>query len=114
LEIVSRTIMVEPSHQGVATLATLGDALGEDGMRAAQASWAELIAEVEAKRQGGTCPSDPSFMGRWRSLVETFAGGDPGIMGAAADVPEHWSRGGVLRHGLLMDYVERAMPAGGK
>jgi TipAS antibiotic-recognition domain len=58
------------------------DALGEEGMREAEADWAALIAEAEALRAGGVEPSDPrarAVAQRWGGLVEQFTGGDPAI-----------------------------------
>ena len=57
-------------------------ALGEEGMRRAQAEWAELIAAVEAERAAGTEPADARLdplVERWTGLIDQFTGGDPGI-----------------------------------
>ena len=57
-------------------------ALGEEGMRKAEADWAALIAEAEALRSSGAAPTDPraaELAGRWAALVERFTGGSPGL-----------------------------------
>ena len=58
------------------------NALGEEGMRKAEADWAALIAEAEELRASGAAPTDPrtqALAARWAALVEQFTGGDPGI-----------------------------------
>jgi len=58
------------------------DALGEEGMRQAEADWAALIAEAEELRASGASPTDPraqALAARWAALVAQFTGGDPGI-----------------------------------
>jgi DNA-binding transcriptional MerR regulator len=58
------------------------DALGDDGMRKAQADWAALIAEAEQLRASGAAPTDPraaALAERWAALVAQFTGGDAGI-----------------------------------
>ena len=64
------------------TLVRRREALGPDGVRAAEAAWADLIAEAEAERAAGTDPAAPRMQAiarRWRELIEQFTGGDPGI-----------------------------------
>jgi DNA-binding transcriptional MerR regulator len=63
-------------------LAARREALGEEGIAKAQQDWAELIAALDAEREAGTDPADPRVQelgARWRSLIEAFTGGDPGI-----------------------------------
>ncbi len=63
-------------------LAQRRDALGPDGMRAAEQAWADLIAEAEAERAAGTDPAAPRMQDiarRWRALIEQFTDRDPGI-----------------------------------
>ena len=58
------------------------NALGEEGMRKAEADWAALIAEAEELRASGAAPTDPrtqALAARWAALVEQFTGGDAGI-----------------------------------
>jgi DNA-binding transcriptional MerR regulator len=56
--------------------------VGEERIRAAEAEWQELIAQVRAEMQKGTDPaSEPvqRLARRWRELVNAFTGGNPGI-----------------------------------
>lgn len=57
-------------------------ALGEEGMRAAETEWPELIARVRAEMEKGTDPASETVQAlarRWKELIEAFTGGDPGI-----------------------------------
>lgn len=59
-----------------------GEQLGEDRIRAAEAEWQGLIAQVRAEMDKGTDPaSEPvrRLARRWRELVNAFTGGNPGI-----------------------------------
>jgi DNA-binding transcriptional MerR regulator len=97
------------------TLARQREALGPDGMRAAETAWADLIAEAEAERAAGTDPAAPrmqAIAGRWRDLIERFTGGDPGIRESLGRMyrqegVEKASRGGVSSE--LMAYVGEAL-----
>jgi MerR family transcriptional regulator, thiopeptide resistance regulator len=92
-------------------------ALGEDGLRRAEADWAELIAAVEAERAAGTDPGDPRLdplVERWTGLIEQFTGGDPGIRASLkrmydTEGPERASRGAVRAE--TMAYAKRAIEA---
>lgn len=60
--------------------------LGEDAIKAVEAEWAALFAEVKAELARGTPPDAPAaqaLAARWRDLqartVAGFTGGDPGI-----------------------------------
>ena len=64
-------------------------ALGDAGLRQAEAEWAELIGAVEAERTAGTDPADPKLdplVERWTGLIEQFTGGDPGDRRARASL----------------------------
>jgi DNA-binding transcriptional MerR regulator len=92
-------------------------ALGDDGLRRAEADWAELIAAVEAERGAGTDPADPKLdplVERWTGLIEQFTGGDPGIRASLQEMyetegPERASRGAV--NAETMQYAMRAIAA---
>jgi MerR family transcriptional regulator, thiopeptide resistance regulator len=92
-------------------------ALGDDGLRQAEADWAELIGAVEAERTAGTDPADPKLdplVERWTGLIEQFTGGDPGIRASLQDMyetegPERASRGAV--NAETMEYAMRAIAA---
>jgi DNA-binding transcriptional MerR regulator len=56
--------------------------VGPQRMAEVQEEWPRLIAEVRAEMDRGTPPTDERVLAlarRWRSLVEEFTGGDPGI-----------------------------------
>lgn len=92
---------------------------GYEAIERAERDWAELTAEVEREYEAGTRPSDPrvqELASRWRALVEQFTGGDPGIRASLERMyreegVERASRGMVKPE--LMEYVGRAMAAGG-
>ena len=97
------------------TLAGRREALGPEGMRAAEGAWADLIAAAEAERKAGTDPAAPpmqAIAARWRELIEQFTGGDPGIRESLGRMyreegVERASRGGVS--GELMEYMGQAL-----
>ncbi len=101
-------------------LARRRDALGPEGMRAAERAWADIIAEAEAERATGTDPAAPRMQDiarRWRALVEQFTGGDPGIREPLGRMyreqgVERASRAEVSSD--LMAYVGRALSADGE
>jgi len=98
-------------------LETRAAELGEDGLRRAEADWAELIAAVEAERVAGTDAADPRLdplVERWTDLIRQFTGGDPGIKASLqamydTEGPERASRGAVSAD--TMDYARRAVDA---
>jgi hypothetical protein len=95
-------------------LAVRARELGEEGMRAAERGWAELIAAVEAERAAGPDPRDPKVQAlakRWGELIRAFTGGDPEIAASlrrmyAEEGVERASRGMVSPE--LLEYVSRA------
>ena len=98
-------------------LADTRDELGDQGIRDAEAEWAELIEAVKAERAAGTAPTDPRVLAlarRWRGLIEQFTGGDEGIRGSLEAMyreegAETASRGMV--DAALMGYVGEALRA---
>lgn len=99
------------------TLRARREALGDDGMRAAEAEWPRLIAAMRAAMRAGTDPADPevrALASRWRELVEQFTGGDPGIARSLGEMyrqePEMGRANGLDPE--LMAYVGRAQGAG--
>jgi MerR family transcriptional regulator, thiopeptide resistance regulator len=97
------------------TIARRREALGPDGIRAAETAWTDLIAEAEAERAAGTDPAAPrmqAIAGRWRDLIGQFTGGDPGIRESLGRMyreegVEKASRGGMSS--ALMAYVGEAL-----
>jgi DNA-binding transcriptional MerR regulator len=64
------------------TLEQRRQALGEDEIKRVEAEWPQLIAQVRAEMERGTDPGDERVQAlarRWKTLVEAFTGGDPGI-----------------------------------
>ena len=101
------------THGQQEALAQRREALGPEGMRAAEQAWADLIAEAEAERTAGTDPAAPRMQEiarRWRALVERVTGGDPAIRESLGRMyreegGERASRGAVSSE--LMAYVGR-------
>ncbi len=97
------------------TLARRREELGPDGMRAAEQSWATLIAAAEAERTAGTDPADPrmqAIAGRWRELIEQFTGGDAGIHASLGRMYREQGVGRASRGAVspeLMEYVGKAL-----
>jgi DNA-binding transcriptional MerR regulator len=63
-------------------IAERGRALGEAGVRRAEAEWADLIARAKAEMANGTPPTDERvrrLAARWRELLSAFTGGNPAI-----------------------------------
>ena len=97
------------------TLERRRDALGPEGMRAAEQRWADLVADAESERAAGTDPADPRMQAiaqRWRDLIEQFTGGDPDMRESLGRMyreqgAETASRGAVS--GELMEYVGKAL-----
>jgi DNA-binding transcriptional MerR regulator len=93
------------------------ESIGEDGLRRAEAEWAELIAAVDAERAAGTDPADARLdplVERWTALIAQFTGGDPGIKASLqrmydTEGSERASRGAVT--GDTMEYARRAIEA---
>lgn len=94
-------------------------ALGEEGMRAAETEWPELIARVRAEMEKGTDPADETVQAlarRWRELIEAFTGGDPGI---AESLRKMYQQEPAVREQAGVDpeifaYVSRAWETGTK
>jgi MerR family transcriptional regulator, thiopeptide resistance regulator len=63
-------------------IAEQGRQLGPDAIRAVEAEWPQLIAQVRAEMEKGTDPASETVQvlaRRWMELVHAFTGGDPGI-----------------------------------
>lgn len=60
-----------------------GRQLGPEAIHAAEKEWPELIARVRAEMEKGTDPASETVQAlarRWMELVQSFTGGDPGIV----------------------------------
>jgi MerR family transcriptional regulator, thiopeptide resistance regulator len=107
------------SPEQLETLAKRREELGGDeGMKAAEKQWADLIAAVDAERQKGTDPSDPrvqELAQQWRDLIAAFTGGDPEMHRSLQNMYEQEGTEAASRGSLqpeVMGYMNRAMEAG--
>ena len=58
------------------------EAYGEDKMREAEQAWKQLFADVKAEMEKGSDPKSEAVQKlaeKWRSLINAFTGGNPGI-----------------------------------
>jgi DNA-binding transcriptional MerR regulator len=121
LEAIEGMTMAEKYYtpEQLAQLEERRDALGDEGMRKAEADWAALIAEAEELRASGAAPTDPRAGGladRWAALIAQFTGGDMGIHASLntmyeSEGPERASRGAVSPE--LMEWMREAVAARG-
>jgi len=92
--------------------------IGQDEMRAVEAEWPRLMADVRAEMERGTDPADPkvqALAARWMELVRGFTGGNPEIHSSLNSM---WQQESTI-HGIetapvreLMAYVQKALEAG--
>lgn len=73
-----------------------GEQLGEQGIRAVEQAWPDVIAGMQAAMQLGKDPGSAEVQAlarRWRDLLRQFTGGDPGIRQSLnrmyRDEPQH-------------------------
>jgi DNA-binding transcriptional MerR regulator len=111
----SRYFTPEQQEQLAQRREALGDAAIEDYQR----QWAELIDQAAAQRAAGADPASPPVQvlaARWRSLIEVFTGGDPGIKRSITEMYEQEGAPAASRGAIpdqeLMDYMRRAFEAG--
>jgi DNA-binding transcriptional MerR regulator len=122
LEAIEGMTMAEKYYtpEQLAQLEERRSALGDDGLRKAEAEWAALIAEAEELRASGAAPTDPRaapLADRWAALIAQFTGGDMGIHASLntmyeAEGSERASRGMVS--GELMEWMREAVAARGR
>lgn len=91
LEVLSAMDRVEKyfTPEQLEELAQRRQALGEEGLRRAEAEWAELIDEVRQLVADDVPPTDPrarSAADRWAVLMEAFTGGNPEIAASLRQV----------------------------
>lgn len=92
------------------------EALGPDGMHAAEQAWPQVIAGMRAAMQ---LDKDPAAVevrplaAKWRALLHAFTGGDPGTAQALgrmyAEQPSVQRQAGI--DPALLDYARRAIAA---
>jgi DNA-binding transcriptional MerR regulator len=118
LEIIEEMTRMENYYtpEQLAQLKQRADRLGAEGMKAAQDEWPRLMDAMKAEMEAGTAPSEPrvqKLARRWKELVDSFTGGDPGI---AASLQKLWQEQGAnlaAQHGMsfdprLMEYSAKA------
>jgi DNA-binding transcriptional MerR regulator len=112
-------ITMSESHltpEQLAEVQARGRMLGEAHIKAVEAEWPTLIANVRAEMEKGTAPSDPRVQAmarRWKELVNEFTGGNPAIAKALAQNyqqnPEARQRTGL--DGQIFAYVQQVWAA---
>lgn len=101
----------------LAQLKARADALGEAGLRQAEADWQRLFDDIRVEMDQGTDPTSPAVMAlaeRYQALIQAFTGGDPGIAASLKTMyeqegPEKASRG--MADPALMAYMRPALEA---
>lgn len=96
-------------------LKSRAEQIGEERIRQVEAEWQNLIEQVRTEMEKGTDPGSESVQSlarRWRSLIQEFTGGDPGIEQSLntmyqQEEVEVASRGAVDT--ALAEYMSRAM-----
>lgn len=96
------------------------ETLGEERIRAVEAEWPQLIANVSDAIDAGTDPADPqvqAYARRWMELVREFTGGDPGIAQSLKRMYENEKPQDIHpsfdpRMGEYMAYINKALAAG--
>lgn len=93
--------------------------VGEERIRQAEREWRDLFADLQTEMEKGSHPSSKPvqrLMKKYRSLIEEFTGGDPGIHQSLSRMYRREGRGKVLgRHGFnvdegLWDFIGKAGP----
>lgn len=84
LDVMEVMKMIEQYYtpEQLAELAKRRDAIGDDGMKAAEQAWQTLFADVRAAIDAGVDPKSDearALAARWQALIDAFTGGDPGI-----------------------------------
>lgn len=117
LRVMESMTMVEQYYtpEQLEDLAKRAEELGEAGMRQAEADWETLRAQVKAEMEAGTDPADPKVQvlaAKWKSLIDSFTGGDPGIR---ANLQKVWENETNI-HGIdsaaerpAREYIDKAL-----
>lgn len=117
LRVMESMTMVEHYYtpEQLETLAKRREEFGEEGMRQAEADWETLRAQVKAEMGAGTDPGDPTVQtlaAKWKSLIDVFTGGDPGIR---ANLQKVWENEPAVNgidtaaERAMMDYIGKAL-----
>lgn len=91
LDVMEVMKMVEQyyTEAQLAELAKRREALGDDGMKAAEQAWQTLFADVRAAIDRDLDPASDeakALAGRWQALIDAFTGGNPGIARSLGNV----------------------------
>lgn len=117
MQLIEVTTMVEkyytPEQQNY--LKARAELLGEERIRQVETEWQDLIEQARTEMINGTDPSSESVQAlarRWRSLIQEFTGGNPGIEQSLNQMyqqegAEVASRGAI--DSAVMEYMGRAM-----
>lgn len=117
IQLIEVTTMVEKYYtlEQQEYLKARRELLGEERIRQVEVEWQELIEQARTEMANGTDPCSESVQAlaqRWRSLIEAFTGGNPGIEQSLNQMyqqegAEVASRGTV--DSAVMEYMGRAM-----
>ncbi len=96
-------------------LANRREQIGDEGLRAYEQEWAELIAKAKAEMEKGSHPESEEVQNiarRWKQLIQAFTGGNPEIANSLKTMyqnegPEKASRGAM--DSTLMEFMGQAM-----
>jgi MerR family transcriptional regulator, thiopeptide resistance regulator len=96
-------------------LKSRGEQLGQERIRQVEAEWQDLIEQVRTEMEKGTDPSSESVQAlarHWRSLIEEFTGGDPGVRQSLNTMYQQEGAEAASRGAMdtaLVEYMSRAM-----
>jgi DNA-binding transcriptional MerR regulator len=119
LELIEEMNMIEKYYtpEQLEQLKARGEAIGPERIRAVEAEWPVLMAEVQGEIDKGTDPTEPRVQNlarRWMGLVEEFTGGDPGITQSVKRMYQNET----TVHGMdtanmrgMMAYIQKAIAA---
>jgi DNA-binding transcriptional MerR regulator len=123
IRIIEEMTMIENYYtpEQLEALKARREQVGEERIARSHSDWADLIAQVRGEMEKGTDPADPKVQAlaeRWRSLVNEFTGGDPGIERSLGRLWKEQGDNLAARHGPEYDprgvseYIGKAMSAG--
>lgn len=116
LDLIEDTNMIEKyySKEQLEQLSRRAQTLGEDGMIDVQLKWRVLIDKVRCEMAAGTDPSSEkvrTLANEWKSLINMFTGGDPGISASLQRMYENEGSERASQNAIdreLSDYIARA------
>ncbi|MDD5110552.1 MAG: TipAS antibiotic-recognition domain-containing protein [Patescibacteria group bacterium] len=80
------------SPEAIEAIKRQGEKLGPEKIKAVEAEWPNLIAEVKSHMERGTDPKDPAVQKlarRWMELVNMFTAGNPEVEKGLSKLYEH-------------------------